>query len=93
MFGRRDVSGKMVVSYEVIGPRHVAVPTHYFKVVLGETPDGRFDLFSYVMPNAPLPNDVDLARYLVPVDTIERASGLLLFDRLPRERIRMINRH
>ena len=43
------------------------------------------------MPNQALPNDIDLKNYLVPIDSIERASGLLLFDKIPRNTFSKIN--
>ena len=50
-----------------------------------ETDTGKKELLSFVMPNQALPDGIDLKNYLVPVDTIERASGLLLFDKIPRK--------
>lgn len=43
-----------------------------------EQPDGRgVELRSYVLPNEPIDEKVPLERFLVPIETIERASGLL----------------
>ncbi len=67
------------------------MPTHFFKVVLCETKNGAFELFSYVLPNAYCHKDVPLDSYLVPIDSIERASGFLLFDRLLKKRIQLVN--
>lgn len=52
----------------------MAVPTHFFKVVILEKQRGEVELRSYVMPNTPVDNKIPLERFLVP---IERASGLL----------------
>lgn len=35
----------------MIGANHVAVPTHFYKVIVGETPDGKLEMEAYVMPN------------------------------------------
>ena len=88
---KKEPDGRMYVKYEVIGEQHVAVPTHFFKVVVTEKA-AQYGLFSYVLPNAACDKGVPLSSYLVPLDSIERAAGFLLFDRLPRNQFRSINR-
>ncbi|KAI4790128.1 hypothetical protein KUCAC02_034817 [Chaenocephalus aceratus] len=62
---------------QVLGHNHVAVPTHFFKVLILEQMDGRgVELRSYVLPNEPIEEKVPLERFLVPIETIERAAGL-----------------
>ncbi|KAL7392582.1 hypothetical protein ABVT39_026627 [Epinephelus coioides] len=74
---RQEADGKLYVRYQVLGRNHVAVPTHFFKVVILEQMDGRgVELRSYVLPNEPVDEKVPLERFLVPIETIERASGL-----------------
>ncbi|XP_028918560.1 endonuclease G, mitochondrial [Ornithorhynchus anatinus] len=74
---RQEADGKMYVKYQVIGKNHVAVPTHFFKVLILEAEGGLVELRSYVMPNAPVDETIPLDRFLVPIESIERASGLL----------------
>lgn len=75
---RQESDGKLYVRYQVIGPNHVAVPTHFFKILILEQTNGRgVELRSYVLPNEPISEKVPLERFLVPIETIERASGLL----------------
>ncbi|KAL0979733.1 hypothetical protein UPYG_G00188870 [Umbra pygmaea] len=74
---REENDGKMYVKYQVIGRNHVAVPTHFFKVIILEKQRGGVELRSYVMPNAPVDPKIPLERFLVPIESIERASGLL----------------
>ncbi|XP_061460175.1 endonuclease G, mitochondrial [Rhineura floridana] len=74
---RMEPDGKMYVKYQVIGRSHVAVPTHFFKVLILEKPSGEIELHSYVMPNSPVDEKIPLERFLVPIESIERASGLL----------------
>ncbi|CAN7951694.1 unnamed protein product, partial [Ixodes pacificus] len=88
---RVESDGKKYVKYQVIGANHVAVPTHFFKVVVAETENAEFDLEAYVMPNAVIDDATPLKSFLVPVETIERASGLLLFDKIGKDRLRRIN--
>ncbi|XP_029776926.1 endonuclease G, mitochondrial, partial [Suricata suricatta] len=74
---RTEADGKSYVKYQVIGKNHVAVPTHFFKVLILEAAGGQIELRSYVMPNAPVDEATPLERFLVPIESIERASGLL----------------
>lgn len=48
---KKETDGKSYVKYQVIGNNSVAVPTHFYKIVVGETPTGQYELESYVMPN------------------------------------------
>ncbi|PYH49310.1 uncharacterized protein BP01DRAFT_370814 [Aspergillus saccharolyticus JOP 1030-1] len=67
-------NGKWRVSYEVIGspsPR-VAVPTHFFKVVLGEEEEGK-EGGAVMKP---------LADFEVELDVLEQATGLELIEKL-----------
>ncbi|KAM7143935.1 endonuclease G, mitochondrial [Macrochelys suwanniensis] len=74
---RMESDGKMYIKYQVIGKNNVAVPTHFFKVLILEKLNGEIELRSYVMPNSPVEETIPLERFLVPVESIERASGLL----------------
>ncbi|EJT98508.1 mitochondrial nuclease [Dacryopinax primogenitus] len=84
----QDPDGKWRVSYEVIGtPANVAVPTHFAKVVLASRPLSpvtpnilELSLGAFVLPNAPIPDNVPLESFSVPVETVERAAGLTLFS-------------
>ena len=55
------------LSIQVIGQNNVAVPTHFFKVVVGETASGGGDLEmeAYVMPNEAIPDSAPLASFQV----------------------------
>ena len=78
------------VAYDVIGPHGVAVPTHLFKVVLAERPVSAAApprrLSAFVLPNGPLAGHPDLDDFVVPLATVEKASGLELFARLGEAR-------
>ncbi|XP_012286980.1 endonuclease G, mitochondrial [Orussus abietinus] len=86
-----DIDGKKYVRYEVIGTNHVAVPTHFYKIVVGETHDSRLEMEAFVMPNAPIDDNTPLKNFHVPPESIERAAGLLFFDKISRERLAKIN--
>ncbi|XP_065104442.1 endonuclease G, mitochondrial-like [Paramisgurnus dabryanus] len=74
---QQEPDGKMYVKYQVLGQNHVAVPTHFFKVLILEKPGDDVELRSYVMANMPIDEKIPLERFLVPIESIERASGLL----------------
>lgn len=87
---RKDpTDGKWRVSYEVIGsPPNVAVPTHFFKVIFAEDgkTGGNVSLGAFVLPNAKIANNKPLTDFEVPVEAIERASGLDFAANLPVQR-------
>ena len=91
---RKDSSdGKWRVSYEVIGnPPNVAVPTHFYKVIFAEDgkTGGNVSLGAFVLPNAPIHNDKPLTDFEVPIEAIERASGLEFASKLPLQRRRKL---
>ncbi|XP_072289895.1 endonuclease G, mitochondrial isoform X2 [Eucyclogobius newberryi] len=82
---RPDSDGRLHVTYRVLGQNHVAVPTHFFKVLILELPEGQgVELQSYVMPNRPITEQTPLEHFLVPIETVERASGLLFVQNIQR---------
>lgn len=91
---RRDpADGKWYTKYEMIGnPPSVAVPTHFYKVIFAE--DGRAGgnvaLGAFVLPNAPIPNQKPITDFEVPLEAVERASGLEFATRLPAARRRRL---
>ncbi|EGD75001.1 hypothetical protein PTSG_12560 [Salpingoeca rosetta] len=81
----RTPDGRMMVSYEVIGKNRVAVPTHFFKVVVGKTPKGQLEIQSFIMPNKPIAAGQPLINFLVPLEDVERAAGVLFFEGIPNK--------
>ncbi|EER24118.1 Nuclease 1, mitochondrial precursor, putative [Coccidioides posadasii C735 delta SOWgp] len=81
--------GKWKVTYEVIGnPPNVAVPTHFYKVIFAEDgkEGGKVSLGAFVMPNARIPNEKSLSDFEVPLEAVERASGLEFTSKLAADR-------
>lgn len=66
---RRGEGGHYWVKYRVIGKNNVAVPSHFFKVVVGEG-RGELDLEAYIMPNAPIDDKAPLEAFRVKSYTI-----------------------
>lgn len=86
---RDPQDGKWKVSYEVIGnPPNVSVPTHFYKVIFAEDgkTGGNVSLAAFVLPNAPIANDKPLQDFEVPIEAVERASGLEFAAKLPAQR-------
>jgi endonuclease G len=86
---KRAEDGKWRVSYEVIGnPPNVAVPTHFYKVIFAEDGlvGGQVAVGAFVLPNTHIPNDKPLQEFEVPLEAIERASGLEFAGKLPSTR-------
>jgi endonuclease G, mitochondrial len=97
---RDPVDNKWYVRYEVIGnPPNVAVPTHFYKVIFAEEDPssgkgsggkGAVAVGAFVLPNAPIPNDKPITDFEVPVEAVERASGLEFASKLPVARRRRL---
>ncbi|XP_031834313.1 endonuclease G, mitochondrial [Nomia melanderi] len=88
---KKEADGKKYVRYEVIGANHVAVPTHFYKIVVGETDDLKLEMEAFVMPNTPIDDNAPLTNFQVPPESIERAAGLLFFDKISRDKLCKIN--
>lgn len=75
--------------YPLLGsaPELTAVPTHFFKVILvvppssstSSTPAPVTAAAAFVLPNAPIPADTPLERFVVPLAHLEAAAGLSFF--------------
>ncbi len=83
---------KLYVKYQVIGPNQVAVPTHFFKVIIGQQDNGQLDIYSYLMPNEPIDNATPLDQFLVAPELIEQNAGFLIItEKVHKDKIRAIN--
>jgi endonuclease G len=74
------IGNEKFVKYKLIGENNVAVPTHFFKVIVAKTEKGGFVLESYVMPNEEIRDDIPISSYLVPKGAIEKGAGFMIFD-------------
>ena len=74
---QQERDGKRYIRYQVIGKNDVAVPTHFFKVIL----DARGKLIeSFILPNGAIASDTPLQQFSVALEQIEKAAGMV-FDR------------
>lgn len=62
---KKEADGKNYVKYQVIGANHVAVPTHFYKIVVSETTDKNYELEAFVMPNQKIPENTPLQVFQV----------------------------
>ena len=64
-------------------PHAVAVPTHFYKVILSERRDRggapSFAVAAFVMPNRPIEPATPLASFVVPLHLLESVTGLEFF--------------
>lgn len=67
------------------------MPTHFFKVIVTENHKQELTLESYVMPNEFIDDKTPLTVFQVPPETVERAAGLLFFDKLSLDKLKTIN--
>jgi endonuclease G len=78
----QEADGKFYVKYQMIGnPPNVAVPTHFYKVIMTHH-NGKYNIGAFVLPNQPIPDQTPLTAFKVPLDAVERGTGLVFFDRM-----------
>lgn len=77
-----DTDLKPQSATQFIGNGRVAVPTHFFKVVLCEHSSGEHEVFAFLVPHRTgLPGPT--LRHAVSVDRVEELTGLDFFAALP----------
>lgn len=69
-------------------PPNIAVPTHFYKIIVAEDgkTGGNVAVGAFVLPNAVISNNTRLTEFEVPLDVVERASGLEFLRMLPEGR-------
>ncbi|KAI8891175.1 hypothetical protein K501DRAFT_235070 [Backusella circina FSU 941] len=77
---------KYRMEYDVIGSKMplIAVPTHFFKIILLEQEDSTFAMGAFVLPNQAIANKTPLSQFQVNLKAIERAAGLEFFKEIDR---------
>lgn len=68
------------VKYQVIGANDVAVPSHFFKVIMLEDRQGKRDVRAYILPNTVIPSNTPLENFRTTAQKVEKAAGILLFN-------------
>jgi endonuclease G, mitochondrial len=72
------------VRYKVIGPKNIAVPTHFYKIVVNANNPDRLEALAFLLPNRDLRGH-EYGEYLVAIDEIEDITGLDFLSSLPAE--------
>ena len=70
------------VSYQVIGENHVAVPTHFYKIVVDANSSNNIEALAFMLPNEKLSGH-HYSDFLTTIDEIEKATGLDFLSALP----------
>lgn len=73
---QEEADGKRYVKYQVIGKNDVAVPTHFYKVLLLES-QGKKDSVAYILPNEAIESNVPLEQFKTTVQKVEKAAGII----------------
>ncbi len=70
---------------DMIGPENVAVPTHFFKIVVAGNPSDptKLKAIAFIMPNTKNP-DKDISQYITSIDEIEKLSGFDFMSELDK---------
>ena len=88
-FRQSGVSSSSKAAYRIEYPLlgdvpNVAVPTHFYKIVLVSGVDTDYLLGAFVLPNQNIDSSTPLADFEVELTAIERLSGLQFFEKLDR---------
>ncbi|MFH1891725.1 MAG: DNA/RNA non-specific endonuclease [Candidatus Zixiibacteriota bacterium] len=71
-------------TYRVIGDDHVAVPTHFFKIIVDANDPLNVEALAFLMPNEPIV-DRDIGDFLTSIDELENLTGLDFLTALPTQ--------
>jgi endonuclease G len=70
------------ISFDVIGSDHVAVPTHFYKIVVDANNPDHPEALAFLLPNQSL-SGRNYSEFLESIDNIEAATGLDFLSALP----------
>lgn len=77
-----DNNGKSTKKYKVLGVNRIAIPTHFYKVVLAYSKnENELDAIAFILPNEQNPTS-RLPEFIKSIDDVESASGLDFFPEL-----------
>ena len=70
------------VIYQVIGDNKVAVPTHFYKIVIKADDFSNVEAIAFLLPNNAI-QDKKLENFIVSIDFIEKLTGLNFLSEIP----------
>uniref|UniRef100_A0AC35UC64 RING-type E3 ubiquitin transferase n=1 Tax=Rhabditophanes sp. KR3021 TaxID=114890 RepID=A0AC35UC64_9BILA len=79
----RDNKTHYQMNYKLISRGKIAVPTHYFKIILWENHNLSLEYNSFLMPNIAIYSN-DIGDYETNITRIEKIAGFTVFPRLQR---------
>uniref|UniRef100_T1JEC6 DNA/RNA non-specific endonuclease domain-containing protein n=1 Tax=Strigamia maritima TaxID=126957 RepID=T1JEC6_STRMM len=79
--------GSWSVKYELIGANKVAVPTHFYKVILAPNWDRGYRFECYKFENKLYEGEIDVKNFLVSRHDLEKDTGFLIFHRIKDQEI------
>lgn len=68
---------------DYIGRNRVCVPRGFFKVILDCSDHNNYQSIAFIMRNSDLPETDSLQSYAVPVDSVEKITGIHFFSNFP----------
>lgn len=71
-----DYKGRRFVKYQLIGKNDVAVPTHFYKVIIKEGKSGKQEVEAYILPNKEIASEIPLGKFKSTVEKIESYAGI-----------------
>lgn len=72
-----EVDGKRYIKYQVIGKNDIAVPTHFFKIILLEDWSGNKETRAYILPNKEIAASTPLDNFKTTTQKVEKLAGLV----------------
>jgi endonuclease G len=76
---QEDATGKRWVRYQVIGENDVAVPTHFFKVIVTKNSIGYRSVNAYILPNSDIGLETPLKNFETTLDKVQKTAGIVFF--------------
>lgn len=70
--------GRKWVKYEVIGESNVAVPTHFYKVLVMHS-QKESEVQAYILPNNEFDNSIPLSQFKTTIEDVQKAAGVIFF--------------
>ncbi len=74
-----DAKGRRWVKYEVIGKNNIAVPTHFYKILVVSEVKKTKRIEAYILPNQPIPKTKPLKSFQTTLKKVEEAAGIRFF--------------
>uniref|UniRef100_T1IX16 Extracellular Endonuclease subunit A domain-containing protein n=1 Tax=Strigamia maritima TaxID=126957 RepID=T1IX16_STRMM len=74
--------GNRFVEYAQMGPKKVAIPTHFFKVIASQKKDNTFRFECFKIKNEPLKDYLEIKNCTVSRKKLEAEAGFRIFDQI-----------